>query len=597
MLALKSNAFNLNTINNQDEIKEVDCNHWFDIEPEALLKSNPYNYKCKTYKSPRFISKGINGIIKETIFFGHHKANKTKRGTIFINFGGPGANAALNLYLIISKGGIPKTILDNFDIIGVDPRGTGGSAYSLEINKCPLNKIWQDKELAKKCDDLNENRLQYISTEHYIQDMEKLRQLLGEDKIHFIGISYGGTVGMRYAAKYKDSIGALVLDSPAAVEVLPKYEPKYKDYYESLYNLTTKHIKDRTEWFMKKALYFKNNKGLLENMTYPISEKLLYRIKDIEVTDENYIFLNNINAYLMAKNLPDNMGAYRKNHLIYRNNFEGYTDKKTINMVWGSRPSLNWEMDESGEEFTKKTENNIIFDLFANTDLNEREIRIMLKRCKQYYKKVKAGKIIEETRLGISLKSKVTKYYEADSTLLSEKVVKADRKKMQQEALIGSTIDKSKLENLDALLIVADSDSHVYDDMTNENLFELENSIKIIVKNHYNHGLLFTKQAIHNNTDPQIINLDSVNQYDAINQHVANYIMNYGNPNPTNTQLSKDFINYVYAQNYNELQYNLIATELDRRFKRMTDMMDFIKTREKKKERQRKREEATKGEK
>ena len=113
----------------------------------------------------------------------------------------------------------------------------------------PQNKIWRDRELKAKCTEIGENRIQHISTEYYIQDIERLRRLLGEDKIHFIGISYGGTLGMRYAIKYKDKIGRLVLDSPSAEMMLPNNQLKNKSLEQVLYDISSEHFKKELSGF------------------------------------------------------------------------------------------------------------------------------------------------------------------------------------------------------------------------------------------------------------------------------------------------------------------------------------------------------------
>lgn len=55
-----------------------------------------------------------------------------------------------------------------------------------------------------------------------IADIERIRQILGEEKLILMGHSFGGFLGSMYAVEFPDNIEALILIAPANVLVLPQ---------------------------------------------------------------------------------------------------------------------------------------------------------------------------------------------------------------------------------------------------------------------------------------------------------------------------------------------------------------------------------------
>lgn len=57
-----------------------------------------------------------------------------------------------------------------------------------------------------------------------LADIERIRQILGEEKIILVGHSFGGFLASLYAAEYPEKVEALVLIAPANVLVMPQEE-------------------------------------------------------------------------------------------------------------------------------------------------------------------------------------------------------------------------------------------------------------------------------------------------------------------------------------------------------------------------------------
>jgi pimeloyl-ACP methyl ester carboxylesterase len=174
-----------------------------------------------------------------------------RQGSIFLNVGGPGANPSRLLRSMANAWSNedpydPDTadkyrLAQRFDLVAVIPRGLhGGWQY-----RCVTGMPSRFAFLPSHLDDANWQRVReaaqadadacstpvearYINTEQHVHDMDLVRRALGDARLHFYGISYGGKVGAWYAAMYPDHVGRMLLDSSmlfthdfrAAVEVM-----------------------------------------------------------------------------------------------------------------------------------------------------------------------------------------------------------------------------------------------------------------------------------------------------------------------------------------------------------------------------------------
>ncbi|MEL6983828.1 MAG: alpha/beta hydrolase, partial [Actinomycetota bacterium] len=66
---------------------------------------------------------------------------------------------------------------------------------------------------AERCQRLDGDLLPHLSTDAVIDDLDLLRQALGDEKLSYLGLSYGTLIGLRYAEAYPDRVGRLILDS------------------------------------------------------------------------------------------------------------------------------------------------------------------------------------------------------------------------------------------------------------------------------------------------------------------------------------------------------------------------------------------------
>jgi pimeloyl-ACP methyl ester carboxylesterase len=148
-------------------------------------------------------------------------------GSLVVNPGGPGQSATDAA--IQSALTLPTDVLNRFDIVGVDPRGVGLSTpvecVSAEqkdaffatdpraTDAASLQKSFDQADaVATGCADKYKAALGAFDTVDSARDLDLVRQSLGDDKLTYLGYSYGTTLGSTYAELFPDRVRALVLD-------------------------------------------------------------------------------------------------------------------------------------------------------------------------------------------------------------------------------------------------------------------------------------------------------------------------------------------------------------------------------------------------
>jgi pimeloyl-ACP methyl ester carboxylesterase len=149
-------------------------------------------------------------------------------GTLVTNPGGPGISG---IGYIRSEGVDTLTRLrERYDILGFDPRGAGSSEPAIECLDEPdvaaiRNQVSAPTSeaqvtlanelaglVASRCSERFGEWLPFVGTREVARDMDRLRQALGEEKLHYLGFSYGTYLGATYADLFPQHAGRLVLD-------------------------------------------------------------------------------------------------------------------------------------------------------------------------------------------------------------------------------------------------------------------------------------------------------------------------------------------------------------------------------------------------
>lgn len=148
-------------------------------------------------------------------------------GSLVVNPGGPGGSGLE--FLATSGLAIPADLRDRFDIVSFDPRGVAASspldcltqAQRAELVDAdepddPAQAVAQtlatEQEIADGCEADDPDLFVNMGTDQVAADVDVLRAALGDERLTFLGLSYGTRIAASYAAQFPDSVRALVLD-------------------------------------------------------------------------------------------------------------------------------------------------------------------------------------------------------------------------------------------------------------------------------------------------------------------------------------------------------------------------------------------------
>lgn len=144
-------------------------------------------------------------------------------GTLFLNSGGPGG---LGLDMPPQWKTYLGDVGSRYDLIGMDPRFVGRSS--------PLDCHWPtgsmtrapgdsraefdgtvafEAALAKACTRSHGDLLPFATTRNTARDMDLIRRMLGEERISYLGYSYGTYLGAVYTQLFPGRTDRVLLDS------------------------------------------------------------------------------------------------------------------------------------------------------------------------------------------------------------------------------------------------------------------------------------------------------------------------------------------------------------------------------------------------
>ena len=148
-------------------------------------------------------------------------------GSLVVNPGGPGQPGTS--YAAQAGLAFGDPLLDRFDIVGFDPRGTGQSAPVDCMGDGALDQLVaadpdpdsaaERRDLVRRssalvggCARRSGALAAHVSTVEAARDMDVLRAVLGESRLSYLGASYGTELGATYAELFPERAGRLVLD-------------------------------------------------------------------------------------------------------------------------------------------------------------------------------------------------------------------------------------------------------------------------------------------------------------------------------------------------------------------------------------------------
>ncbi len=205
---------------------------------EAAARSNILwrachdGFECGRMKVPLDHSKPQAGDIEIALIRAPALDQEHKIGSLLVNYGGPGGSGIDGVLI----GFYPEGLRDRFDIIGFDPRGVGQStaidcidSFALfnGVDHSPDTLLEIDhaidvaRAFAADCQRRSRALIQFVNSEAAARDMDLIREELGDEKLTYLGYSYGTFLGATYAEFFPDRVRALVLDGGIDPAVVP----------------------------------------------------------------------------------------------------------------------------------------------------------------------------------------------------------------------------------------------------------------------------------------------------------------------------------------------------------------------------------------
>ncbi len=199
--------------------------------------------KCAFIWAPLDYNDPIKGGVKVALLRVAAERPEQRLGAIMLNPGGPGADG-LNVSVILGSIWtnadtadpvklLYKELSRRYDLIGFSPRGTGFSTnlscpsdvsfrfeatMTVDLSQENIDNIlYNSRLIAENCS--KNPQTPYMNSETTAHDMDLMRHLLGDSKLHYIGFSYGTWLGTWYAGLYPERVGRMLLIGTANITI------------------------------------------------------------------------------------------------------------------------------------------------------------------------------------------------------------------------------------------------------------------------------------------------------------------------------------------------------------------------------------------
>lgn len=176
-------------------------------------------------------------------------------GSLLLNPGGPGEPGVGFLQQFMTMGDAQKKLNAKFDLVSWDPRGTGASsgvdcstkAEMLEPDPLPIPRTQakrdavaaKDRKFTERCVAKHGDVIPYVGTRQTAHDLDAIRSAVGDDKLTYVGYSYGTAIGLQYLQDFPDKVRAMALDGivipgsdpiPATKSQIGSFESNLNDF-------------------------------------------------------------------------------------------------------------------------------------------------------------------------------------------------------------------------------------------------------------------------------------------------------------------------------------------------------------------------------
>ena len=207
---------------------------WSDCRDDAEAIADKYginipssiNFDCATIKVPQDWNDANNGKTFDIALMRAVKGSPDGKLSVVTNPGGPGGSGLDFLPTFVPD---LTTLWDKFAIVSFDPRGVGKSSNvkcmsdedldaSFGFDPDPVSQATYDanvalaRKMADGCGQKFGEDLRLYNTEQTARDMDAVRAALGDEKLTYLGFSYGTLLGAVYAQLFPTKVREMVLD-------------------------------------------------------------------------------------------------------------------------------------------------------------------------------------------------------------------------------------------------------------------------------------------------------------------------------------------------------------------------------------------------
>jgi pimeloyl-ACP methyl ester carboxylesterase len=187
----------------------------------------PHGAECGLLSVPVDYSKPDGDVAQIAMI--RFKATGHKIGSLVVNPGGPGESGVEAAASMAPT--LPSSVREGFDLVGFDPRGVANSTPAVWCNSDADNDRLradptveytqegvdhiekENKEFVQRCvDKMGMEFLANSGTANVAKDLDAIRAALGDEKLTYLGYSYGTRIGALYAEAYPDKVRAMILD-------------------------------------------------------------------------------------------------------------------------------------------------------------------------------------------------------------------------------------------------------------------------------------------------------------------------------------------------------------------------------------------------